>query len=443
MRAHKHNLLRGLAMVIAIAVLSSCHDDDGGGAALVGAFEDDPVEGLSYVSGSHSGETNANGQFNYGANGDRITFSVGDIEIGSGDTKPLMTPVDLVSDEDPGAVDETNERVTNIARFLQTIDDDDDPSNNIQITQAVRDAAAGNAIEFDQTIAAFQTDAAVLAAVTELTTATSAGERPLVPVSEAQSQLHDTLVEGLAGCYEGTFQGTAGDTTISGTFEFTADDSGAVTGTFTDDSGTISPVSIPMAGEIGSSGAFVLTASGEGFTLTFEGTVSNGEVSGDWVVEQGLTLTSAAGSPRPSGALVIASGTFTGATCTGGGGGGGGSFSFFIGATATSNPDEHPNHFDGAFCTIEIAENGTDLTVECAKKGVLDFLISGTFSDPSFSAMGKGLYAGFTTEIVVTGTKTQDDISSGSMSAGTDGALPDTNGNTVHEPIVVDFDELL
>lgn len=272
------------------------------GAASAGVFSDDPVEGMSYVSGSISGTTDADGTFTYNAVGDNITFMVGDIEIGSGDAKPFMTPVDLVSDDDPSAVDETNDRVTNIARFLQTIDDDGDPSNGILITQAILDAAAGLSVEFNVTIAAFESDVNVQAVVDTLTAATTAGSRSLVSVAAAQSQLQATLLEAQAGNYAGTFDGTtASHTPVSGTWLFAVDASGGVLGTFTDDSGTVLPTTVPLTGTLASSGGFTLEVSASGYTLTLQGAVTDGVVDGVWDVQQ-------AGLPVP-----IASGAFTGA----------------------------------------------------------------------------------------------------------------------------------
>jgi hypothetical protein len=251
-----------------------------GGAGRTGAFIDDPVEGLHYSGGSHSGQTDTNGTFSYESTAEFITFSVGDVSIGTGHVHPTMTPVDLVKDEDPAAVDETNEHIANIARFLQTIDDDGDSSNGILITQAVHDAAMGRSAEFDQATAAFESDTNVLNLVADLTLATTAGPRDLVSLAEAQDRLRQTLLAELAGCYSGTYRGTFNDQTKVGTFALTVDTNGAVTGTFD----SLGYGSDSWSGEIGSGGAFVLTIylAFTNVPYTLNGTVSNDIVSGAW-----------------------------------------------------------------------------------------------------------------------------------------------------------------
>jgi len=406
-----------LAAIMAVTIfgLVACFDDDdddGGGGGVggpqAGIFIDEPVEGLGYSTGTRSGETGADGTFLYDMEGDLITFTIGDILIGNGFAMPIMTPVDLVSDEDPSAVDETHEWVTNIARFLQTLDDDGDPSNGILITQAVRDAAIDMSVVFDQTIEDFENDQNVLAVVSELTAVTSAGMRSLVSVEDAQSQLHDTLVAGFAACYSGTFSGTAVATPVSGTFTVTANASGDVTGTFTDDSGMISPVTIPLAGEIGSSGAFVLTASFEAYTLTIEGVVSDGTVDGAWTVVQDN--------------IQIANGTLTGAVgCSGDSGAA--SASYIITTELLSNEDALPNHFEGALCTIEVAENGTDTTVGCQNGDVLAFLATGTINGTTFNtsaSQSMGTYGGAPSTFSASGTFVPaTDTFEGFMNSGT------------------------
>ena len=90
-----------------------------------GVFLDSAVEGLTYQSGSNSpGTTDANGMFTYTV-GETLTFSVGGVELGTlPDGAPVISPLDF------GAAAE------NIARFLQTLDADGDPSNGIDLTAA-------------------------------------------------------------------------------------------------------------------------------------------------------------------------------------------------------------------------------------------------------------------------------------------------------------------
>ena len=105
-----------------------------------------------------------------------MQFFIGDIVIGGAAAASIMTPVSLVQ----GAADETNPTVTNIARFLQTLDNDGNPSNGITITTAVNNLAVGRTINFNQSVASFGNDTNVQTVVSALTAVTSAGTRPLV-----------------------------------------------------------------------------------------------------------------------------------------------------------------------------------------------------------------------------------------------------------------------
>ena len=137
---------------------SSSDNNDAGSPAQTaqGVFIDSAVEGLEFASGQSSGVTDVNGTFTYEA-GNSITFRVGDIEIGSATGGDTLTPLSLVT----GAVDETDPQVVNIARFLQTLDDDGNADNGITITQLVRDQAASQSIEFDQSLNDFTDDGTI------------------------------------------------------------------------------------------------------------------------------------------------------------------------------------------------------------------------------------------------------------------------------------------
>ena len=121
--------------ILAFTFLSSC--GGGGGdapASITGVFLDSPVNGLKYEA-NPSGQTDitrGGGKF-ICKEGDTIGFYVGDVALGQTLCKEIVTPIDLV----PGAIDETdpweNPIVTNIARFLQSLDNDLAPYNGINI----------------------------------------------------------------------------------------------------------------------------------------------------------------------------------------------------------------------------------------------------------------------------------------------------------------------
>jgi len=100
---------------------------------LTGSFKDSSVSGLNYRTVSLSGITAADGTFQYRA-GETVTFSVGEILLGSTTGKPIVTPVDLVR----GAKSSANLKSVNICRFLQTLDIDFNHANGIEITPEIR-----------------------------------------------------------------------------------------------------------------------------------------------------------------------------------------------------------------------------------------------------------------------------------------------------------------
>ena len=159
-RAPHGYLLSSLVVIIMTGGIVGCSSNDNptepppsGPNPTSGVFLDSPVEGLGYSSGADSGLTTSTGEFSF--EGSTVSFFVGDIQMGSTNSATAITPVELAGDRDV-----TDPHTTNIARFLQTIDDDGDPNNGILITDAVRQAAIGKTINFDRSIAAFPRESA-------------------------------------------------------------------------------------------------------------------------------------------------------------------------------------------------------------------------------------------------------------------------------------------
>ncbi|WP_444994742.1 hypothetical protein [Aliikangiella sp. IMCC44359] len=155
-----------------------------------GVFLDNAVEGLAFSSGAQSGLTDSAGTFTYEVNA-TVTFTLGDIEIGSASGKATLTPLDLVSD----AVDETNPHVINILRFLQTLDDDGDVENGILITENTRELAADKSVNFDQSVIDFENDGNVQTIISDITSASSAGARSLINTDDTLFHFRTTLAE--------------------------------------------------------------------------------------------------------------------------------------------------------------------------------------------------------------------------------------------------------
>ena len=110
---------------------------------LQGVFLDAAVEGLRYKTKSQVGLTDSKGTFRYQTN-ERVSFYVGDILIGSAKAADILTPINLVE----GATSESDSQVTNILRFLQSVDEDRNLGNGISISAATVAALKGQTLDF-------------------------------------------------------------------------------------------------------------------------------------------------------------------------------------------------------------------------------------------------------------------------------------------------------
>lgn len=110
--------------------------------SYTGVFLDSAVENLHYSTNSGSGVTNELGQFTYEA-GDDITFSIGDLTFPTVSTASIITPLTIFDTED---YNETS--VTNMLILLQSLDDDGDVSNAIQIPELAHSVIMENEVDF-------------------------------------------------------------------------------------------------------------------------------------------------------------------------------------------------------------------------------------------------------------------------------------------------------
>jgi para-nitrobenzyl esterase len=133
-----------------------------------GIFTDSPVSGLAYQGKTVSGVTDIDGKFEY-SDGDKLSFSIGELYLGAAVGDAQLSPIDLVE----GAADGTDQRVNNICVLLQTLDQDGDLNNGIQITSDIADIVTNYAdlIDFDQAATDFAADSDVAELVSELNAA--------------------------------------------------------------------------------------------------------------------------------------------------------------------------------------------------------------------------------------------------------------------------------
>ena len=316
----KRTSLLSLIYFFFITLLLSACGGGGGGSTPAGpteregVFLDSAVEGLTYTTGGTTSTTGPGGTFLY-MPGATVTFSIGDIVIGTASGQDVITPVALV----PGAADETDPTVVNIVRFLISIDDDGDPGvDGIKITSAVIAAAAGQSLDFTLSTDAFAADADVINAVAALTAVTTSGISTLATVADAQTHLNETLLSSMAGIYNGTY---SGDT--SGTWSLTVGTDGSITGSGCN---TVFSSSFTASGTVSSDGNTAVGVASS--TATWEGNVNlTGVFSGTW--QDGVESGTFTGVRADSSA---------GGSCTSGGGGGGsGSGSLAISGADTSS----------------------------------------------------------------------------------------------------------
>ena len=203
-----------LAFTLVLAACGGGGSSDGESGARTGLFIDSAVLGLEYQSLSYTGITDARGQFQF-VPGEDITFSIGGIVLGTVAGQSIVTPVNLVTD----AVSADNPTVLNIARLLQTLDNNGDPSDGIEITPAVRSAAAPlTGVNFQQSLDDFANDGDVVNLIADLTTLTTAGPRNLLSAPAALTHLRDSLFDLLGdGDYRATIDVSGDETTITGT----------------------------------------------------------------------------------------------------------------------------------------------------------------------------------------------------------------------------------
>jgi len=273
---------RSIIFLFGLLALTACSSGGGGGskdpAVAQGQFIDAAVEGLQYTSGTQSGVTDVNGNFSYQP-GQAVTFTIGGILIGTVSGKNVITPVDLVA----GAINEADPVVTNIVQFLLTIDEDQNSTNGIQISAAMRTAAASLSVDFAS--ATFDTDASVQAVIDALAVVTASTTRTLVDEITAQGHLGDSLLALMAGIYSGTFTGDD-----AGTWTVTIGTDGTIMGDGVSVKLNGGPFTI--SGSVATSGN--LAATGFAGLATWTGNIdrSAGVISGTWdITSQALSGT--------------------------------------------------------------------------------------------------------------------------------------------------------
>ena len=132
---------------------SSDSDDDEEVSSRTGVFVDSAVAGLDYRGEkTGAGMTNQRGEFSY-VDGERLTFSIGELELGSATGSEVLTPLSIVE----GATAAEDQRVSNMLVLLQSLDADGNLNNGIQLSEPIRDEVSltAGSLHLDQSFENF------------------------------------------------------------------------------------------------------------------------------------------------------------------------------------------------------------------------------------------------------------------------------------------------
>jgi hypothetical protein len=169
-----------------------------------GYYYDSLVSGLTYESRGEdgvtytgvTGEDDDPGRFTY-AEGDTVSFSLGDVSLGETIAKERVTPFDVAGIEEEaiggcevdGALPADTDafrKVVNLAILLQTLDTDGDDTNGIDIGAEVAALFEGANLDIDQPGARFQEDPGLQTLVDDA----FSGDRTLVEIEDALRALY-------------------------------------------------------------------------------------------------------------------------------------------------------------------------------------------------------------------------------------------------------------
>lgn len=108
-----------------------------------------PISGLKYQTPTTTGVTNDRGEFEY-RHGEAVTFLVGELVLGAVEGAPRVNLAQLVN-RAAGKIDRLRDPiVTNLARLIQTLDQDGDVETGVSIAPIVHQLIEPVVINFDQ-----------------------------------------------------------------------------------------------------------------------------------------------------------------------------------------------------------------------------------------------------------------------------------------------------
>lgn len=179
----KLNLL-GLS-VVTIGLLVGCGSNtDGSGVETgTGYYIDSAVQGIEYKCGQQEGNTSADGKFTFEVGKD-CSFSVTGVPLRTTKADDLVDGVKVLEDDD------------NVARFLQSIDNDNNASNGIQIDSAILEVLTQALADHNST-GKVPTDTALDGVVTRVKDDVPTFEGRVKTPEEAAAHFAETLGDSL------------------------------------------------------------------------------------------------------------------------------------------------------------------------------------------------------------------------------------------------------
>ena len=135
----------GLSLAI-ISTLGFVGCGGGGGSSVptdntqTGTFVDAPVQGLNYSTATQSGVIDASGHFKY-KSGETVIFKIGNLTLGNINAKKTITPLTLGGNTNLNTI---GTKATNIARILQSLDDNSSDTSKIVIPMSLYDLNVTN-----------------------------------------------------------------------------------------------------------------------------------------------------------------------------------------------------------------------------------------------------------------------------------------------------------
>ena len=139
-------MINKIFLISILILISGCNFDDSRSSSksvkATGYLLDSKVSGVEYYCNNIQGITDKNGAFKFDYSCNYISFKIGSVTLAEMSTLNInKDKLFFITDitEQQSRADTNNTSVKNITRLLQTLDDDYNPENGINITKQTRD----------------------------------------------------------------------------------------------------------------------------------------------------------------------------------------------------------------------------------------------------------------------------------------------------------------